>query len=78
VSTLDAAMRIAPILEGGVFPVQGPPGAGKTHTGARMICKLVQAGKTVGVTANSHKVIRNLLDQVIKAADNLGVPVRCI
>ena len=43
-------------------PSRGRLGAGKTHTGARMICALVQAGKTVGVTANSHKVIRNLLD----------------
>jgi hypothetical protein len=48
---LDAALRIAPALDGGIFPIQGPPGAGKTHTGARMICALAQAGKTVGITA---------------------------
>ena len=65
-------------IEGGMFPIQGPPGAGKTHTGARMICALVQAGKTVGVTANSHKVIRNLLDMVVKAAAEMDVDVRCI
>lgn len=76
--TLDAALRIAPHLEPGVFPIQGPPGAGKTHTGARMICALVQAGKTVGVTANSHKVIRNLLDAVVTAADAMGVDVQCM
>ncbi len=28
--TLDAALRIAPHLQPGVFPIQGPPGAGKT------------------------------------------------
>ena len=44
-TTLEAALRIAPKLEGGVFPVQGPPGAGKTYTGARMICALVEAGR---------------------------------
>ena len=33
-----------------------------------MICTLAQDGKTVGVTANSHKVIRNVLDQIWKAA----------
>jgi uncharacterized protein len=71
-------MRLAPNLEGGVFPVQGPPGAGKTHTGARMICTLVQSGKKVGVTANSHKVIRNLLDEVLEAANELAVPLNCI
>ena len=76
--TLTAAMRVAPILNSGVFPVQGPPGAGKTHTGARMTCTLVQAGKRVGVTANSHKVIRNLLDEVLEAADELAVPLKCI
>ena len=77
-STLDAVLRISPYLQPGVFPIQGPPGAGKTHTGARMICALVQAGKTVGVTANSHKVIRNLLDAVVTAADAMGVDVQCM
>jgi predicted RecB family nuclease len=77
-AALDAALRIAPALAGGVFPIQGPPGAGKTHTGARMICALVRAGKTVGITANSHKVIRNLLDGVVEAAGEMGVDVSCM
>ena len=77
-ASLTAAMRIAPHLSGGVFPIQGPPGAGKTHIGARMICVLAQRGKRVGVTANSHKVIRNLLDEVIEAAEELGISVQCI
>jgi predicted RecB family nuclease len=75
---LEAALRVAPVIDGGIFPIQGPPGAGKTHTGARMICALVQAGKSVGITANSHKVIRNLLDEVIDAAKEMGVDIRCI
>ena len=37
-TTLSAAVRIAPHLAGGVFPIQGPPGAGKTYTGAHMVC----------------------------------------
>ena len=77
-STLEAALRLAPQIESGVFPIQGPPGAGKTHSGARMICALVQAGKTVGVTANSHKVIRNLLDEVVKASAEMDIDVRCV
>jgi predicted RecB family nuclease len=77
-SSLDAAVRVASVMEGGVFPIQGPPGTGKTHTAARMICALVQQGKTVGVTANSHKVIRNLLDRVVRAGEEMNVDVRCI
>jgi predicted RecB family nuclease len=77
-TTLAAATRLAPLLSSGVLPIQGPPGAGKTYTAARMICELVRARKKVGVTANSHKVIRNLLDEVVKAADDLNVDVSCI
>jgi hypothetical protein len=73
-TTLAAAMRIAPRLDG-VLPIQGPPGAGKTHIGARMICALSQAGMSIGINANSHKVIRNLLDEVLEAAPELGASV---
>lgn len=77
-TTLDAAIRIATKLEPGVLAIQGPPGAGKTFTAARMICALVRDGKTVGVTANSHKVIRNLLDAVVKAADEQRIDLTCL
>ena len=53
-----------------MLPVQGPPGSGKTYTGARMILDLLAGGKRVGVTANSHKVISNLLAAVCDAADS--------
>jgi uncharacterized protein len=46
---------------GTVLAVQGPPGSGKTTVGARLIRELLDAGKTVGVTATSHAVIGNLL-----------------
>ena len=77
-TTVEAALRIAPLLEGGVLPIQGPPGAGKTFTGARMICALVDAGAKVGITANSHKVIRNLLDEVVQAAEESGTDLTAI
>jgi hypothetical protein len=70
-TTVEAAVRLCGHL--GVLPIQGPPGAGKTFTGAQMICELVRRGKKVAITANSHKVIRNLFDATIKAADELGV-----
>jgi uncharacterized protein len=38
-----------------------------------MICSLVQAGQKVGITANSHKVVRNLVEAVAQAADKLGI-----
>jgi predicted RecB family nuclease len=78
-STLDAARRMGKLLDHSVLPIQGPPGAGKTYTGARMICDLVLQGKKVGVTATSHKVISNLLDKVIAAAKETGlVGLRCV
>ncbi len=77
-SPLEQATRLALTLNGTVLPVQGPPGSGKTYTGARVICALVRAGKKVGVTAVSHKVIRLLLDGVVTAAQEEGLHVACI
>jgi predicted RecB family nuclease len=77
-SAEEAAGGLAADLVEGVLPIQGPPGTGKTHTGARMILALLQQGKKVGVTAVSHKVIVNLLTNVIEAAREAGrevVPV---
>ena len=51
-----------------VLPIQGPPGSGKTYTGARMICDCLENGEKVGITAVSHKVIRKLLEETLKAA----------
>jgi predicted RecB family nuclease len=76
-TTVEAAVRLCAHLAGGILPIQGPPGAGKTFTGALMICELVRRGKTVGITANSHKVVRNLIDATIKAADELGIELQC-
>ena len=70
----DFAVRIAGDLDETVLAIQGPPGAGKTYSGARMIRALVAQGKKVGVTATGHKVIRNLLGAVAENAG--GVDVR--
>lgn len=75
---LDAARKLVLDLEDGLLAIQGPPGSGKTHTGARMICTAVQAGLKVGITAVSHKVIRNLLDKAAEAAAELGTEMRCV
>ena len=75
-SAVEFAVRIANELDNTVLAIQGPPGAGKTFTGARMICALVQQGKRVGVTATSHKVIRNLLDNIATMSATSGIATR--
>jgi len=63
---------VANLIESYLF-IQGPPGAGKTHTSAHVIVELIRRGKKIGVAANSHKVIHNLLDMVENMAVSLGV-----
>ncbi len=75
---VSAARRLVVQLDRGVLPLQGPPGAGKTYTGARMIAELVRRGKKVGVTAMSHKVISKLLDEAVKAAREEGLDLCCL
>lgn len=70
------AVRIADDLDTTVLPIQGPPGSGKTFCGSEMICALVKAGRKVGVTATSHKVIRNLLEAVLEAPSAKGADLR--
>lgn len=65
---VDKAVLWSKLLQHSVLSIQGPPGAGKTFTGANIIIALIKAGKKVGVTANSHKVIDTLLEEVIKQA----------
>ena len=77
-TALNAALHIAGQGDFGVLPLQGPPGAGKTFTGARMVCELVSHGARVGITANSHKVIANLLDAVLSAAAERGLDLRAV
>jgi predicted RecB family nuclease len=76
-NAVDFAVRIAGEIDETILPIQGPPGAGKTHTAARMICELVRLGKRVGVSAVSHKVIRNLLEASLRAAAERGLELQC-
>ena len=72
---LGAARRLGLALDATVLPIQGPPGSGKTYSGARMILALLESGHRVGITGTSHKVIGNLLGATLKAADEAGTPV---
>lgn len=75
-SPLEAARNLALVLDHSILPIQGPPGSGKTFTGAHMIIELIKAGKRVGVTANSHRVITNLLDKLCKEAAEMKLKLK--
>jgi uncharacterized protein len=75
---VKSAIRIALALNKSVLAIQGPPGSGKTYTGAKMIIELFKAGKKIGITAISHKVIRNLIDKVIELSKEEKVPIRFV
>lgn len=61
---IEQACEVALGLNESVLAIQGPPGTGKTFTGAKIIVALLKAGKKVGVTAVSHKVIHGLMKRV--------------
>ena len=75
---LEAACRLVSCLESGTLAIQGPPGSGKTYTAAEMAVRLIAAGKRVGISATSHKVIENFLGKIFEAADRRGVDVRAV
>lgn len=55
-------------LDDSYLAVQGPPGTGKTTLAAQVITTLVRDhGWRVGVVAQSHKVVENVLRAVVKA-----------
>jgi predicted RecB family nuclease len=62
-------------LDNSYLAVHGPPGTGKTFTSAAVIARLVNAHRwRVGVVAQSHAVVENLLDGVVRAgADPMRV-----
>ena len=75
---LEGSIRVASAMKFGVLGIQGPPGSGKTHTGAMMILKLAQQGKRIGVTALSHKVILNLFEKILELGAKHNIPVSLI
>ncbi len=60
-------------LDGSYLFVQGPPGSGKSTTGASVIVDALAAGKRVGIVAKGHKAINHLLHKVEEAAAERGV-----
>lgn len=65
---IDAVVASLLDLDRSYLAVQGPPGTGKSYLGAHVIARLVaEEGWKVGVVAQSHAVVENLLDRVVAA-----------
>ena len=77
-SALMTAQRAVAALDASYLAIQGPPGSGKTFTGARVIVDLVRAGKRVGICGPSHRSIVNLLDAVMEHAAGEGLIIRAL
>ena len=74
---LDGTLTEAALsLDRSYLFVQGPPGSGKTWSGARAALALMRAGRRVGVTALSHKAIHKFLDDLEEAAIEEGYEFR--
>jgi uncharacterized protein len=73
---LAAAEELVARLDGRHLFIQGPPGAGKTYTGARLAVHLMRLGRRVGVTSTSHKAIENLVAEIEQAAREEGFSFR--
>ena len=59
--TVDAVHAAVRALDHSYVAVQGPPGAGKTFLASHVIARLMAEGAKVGVVAQSHAVIENLM-----------------
>jgi uncharacterized protein len=70
-----AIVRSVAALDRSYLAVQGPPGTGKTYIGSHVIARLVtERGYKIGVVAQSHAVVENMLDRVVAA----GVPAELV
>jgi predicted RecB family nuclease len=65
---VENAKRIAAGLQDSYLFIQGPPGSGKTYTGAHLILDLIARGHRVGVANGTHAAIHNLLSEVEECA----------
>ena len=71
---IDAVIASILDLDASYLAVQGPPGTGKTYLGAHVITALVRDhGWKIGVVAQSHAVVENLLGAVVKAGLPAGL-----
>lgn len=75
IGTTEAIIDAVLDLDGSYLAVQGPPGTGKTYTGGHVVAALAAQGWKVGVVAQSHAVVENMLRAVNAAglaAEHIG------
>ncbi|WP_061781969.1 TM0106 family RecB-like putative nuclease [Microbacterium hominis] len=72
---VDDIARSVHDLDHSYLAVQGPPGTGKTYVGSHVVARLVREhGYRVGVVAQSHAVVENMLARIVEA----GVPAELV
>jgi predicted RecB family nuclease len=59
-------------LDASYLVIQGPPGTGKTYSSARAILRLIAAGHTIGIAANTHSAVEQLLFEMNKYVEEFG------
>ena len=70
---LEQIIKAVENLDNSYLTIQGPPGAGKSYTAKHVIAKLVQSGRKIGISSNSHKAINNLLLSTAKYCNDQGI-----
>ncbi|WP_017793579.1 TM0106 family RecB-like putative nuclease [Leucobacter salsicius] len=72
---IDAVIASLVSMQSSALAVQGPPGTGKTYLASRVIRNLIEQRRwRIGVVAQSHKVVEN----VLAAAVGAGVPAELV
>lgn len=65
---IEAVVASLRVLDDSYLAVQGPPGTGKTYLASHVITRLVRDhGWKIGVVAQSHAVVTNVLGAVVSA-----------
>jgi uncharacterized protein len=76
---VSEAIQVMRRLDSSYLLIQGPPGAGKTYLSAAAIVDLLkEPGRRVAISANSHKVVNRVLEEVVKRARQERVPLRAV
>ncbi|MAO79092.1 MAG: nuclease [Nocardioides sp.] len=67
-STVESVVAALVGMSNSYVAIQGPPGTGKTFNGSRVVRELVEKHHwRVGVVAQSHAVVENMLAGIVKA-----------